>query len=319
MTRLLIHTHAPERHVAKLTEAFPDVQIETCTKNSELPVTLERFAPDVMFTVNITSDAPYPRDAVLSSSLKWISVGGSGTDHITPWDTNEVTVTNSAGVAADVMAEYILGAFLYFNMDVPGLVRDKADRHWDKDRMMIPLTGATLLIVGLGQTGQALAAKAKAFGMSVIGTRASGRSTPNCDEVHQPDRLAQLWPRADYIAICTPRLPSTLGLVDDSAFALMKADAVLANVARGGVVMEPALIAALTSQRLRGAAMDVFATEPLPQDDPIWNTPNLLISPHSSGVYQGWEDASVTRFAANLGRYLAGEALTNIVDPTRGY
>lgn len=320
MTRILIHTHAPQRHIAALTEHFPDLQVDATTRNSELGPKLADFQPDALFTVNITSDAPFPREDVLScDSLRWVSVGGSGTDHVNPWDPGKLTVTNSAGVAAAMMAEYALGAFIHFNIDVPGLMRDQTAKIWDKDRKVRPLAGQTLLIVGLGHTGRALAQKAKALGMTVIGTRANPRATAHCDEVHGADTLPQLWPRADFIAICTPRLPSTRGLVNAASFALMKPDAVLVNVGRGGVVDEPALIAALQENRLRGAAMDVFATEPLPKEDPIWGAPNLLISPHCSAVYDGWERASVAMFADNIARFLADEPLQNIVDPARGY
>ena len=320
MKRVLIHTHTPQRHIAKLTEAYPDIQYEGCTRNSALPEMLESFRPEGMFSVNISSDAPFPRDAVLGcESLSWISVGGSGTDHLSPWEPDRLTVTNSAGVASDMMAEYAIGCFVHFNIDVAGLMRDQARRVWDSSRSVRPLAGQTLLIIGLGNTGRAVAARAKAFGMTVIGTRATPQSTANCDEVHGPDSLPQLWPRADYIAICTPRLAATSGIVNAAAFALMKPGAVLVNVARGGVVDEDALANALKDGTLRGAAMDVFATEPLPQDSPMWNLPNLLISPHCSAVYEGWEDSSVALFLDNLGRLQAGEALRNIVNPTKGY
>jgi phosphoglycerate dehydrogenase-like enzyme len=121
------------------------------------------------------------------------------------------------------------------------------------------------------------------------------------------------------IAVCTPRLPATTGLVNRAAFALMKPDAVLVNVSRGGVVREDALLEALRAGTLRGAAMDVFAAEPLPDTDPLWTAPRLLISPHCSAVYDGWEEAAVEMFADNLTRFLRGEPLQNVVDPERGY
>ncbi|MFK7877661.1 MAG: D-2-hydroxyacid dehydrogenase [Paracoccaceae bacterium] len=320
MTRVLIHTDTPQRHLAKLTEAYPQVQAQSVVRNSEVSDTLNQFAPDVMFSVNHSSDAAYPSDAVRTcKSLKWLSVGGSGTDHIAPWSGKNLRVTNSAGVSADIMAEYILGCFFHFNLDVPGLQEDQNTKTWVPTRAMIPLAGQTVLIVGLGHTGQALAQKAKALGMSVLGTRANPRNTPHCDEVHGPDRLPQLWPRADYIAICTPRLPATLGLVSEATFDMTKPNAVLVNVSRGNVVDETALLNALWAGKIRGAAMDVFATEPLREDDPIWDAPNLLISPHCSGVYKGWEDASFARFLTNLGRFLKQDPLHNIVDPNRGY
>lgn len=320
MTRVLIHCRGPQRHIARLTEAHPKVQFDSCTNFTGLPAKLESFQPNAMFTVNFTTDTAYPREAVQAcKTLTWVSNGGSGTDHIAPWEPQRLTVTNAAGVAAAMMSEYVLGCALHFNLGIPGLMADKAAKHWEMGRSMRPLAGRTLLIVGLGNTGRLLAQRAKTFGMTVIGTRANPRATPHCDEVYGAGRLPQLWPRADVIAICTPRLPSTIGLVDRSAFALMRPDAVLINVARGGVVREDALIEALACGALRGAAMDVFATEPLPDDDPIWNAPNLLISPHCSAVFDGWEEAAITLFSENLSRFLNGDTLHNIVDPARGY
>lgn len=320
MTKVLIHCRAPQRHIARLTEAHPQVQFDSCNTFSDLPAKLEAFQPNAMFTVNFTAGEPYPKAAVQAcESLKWVSNGGSGTDHIAPWDPSRLHVTNAAGVAAGMMAEYVIGTALHFNIDVPGLVADQRARRWDAARKVRSLSGQTLLIVGLGSTGRCVSARAKAFGMTVIGTRANPRPTPHCDEVHRSDSLPQLWPRADVIVICTPRLPSTVGLVNRSAFALMKDGAVLINVARGGVVREDALLEALQAGRLRGAAMDVFETEPLPEDNPLWDAPNLLISPHCSAVYDGWEEASVALFSENLGRFLKGGTLNNIVDPARGY
>ncbi len=319
MTRVLIHSSAPQRHIAKLTEAYPELQIEGVSKNSALRDSLARFAPDVLFTVNITSDAPFPRNEILNSNLKWVSVAGSGTDHLTPWDPQAITVTNSAGVAAEMMAEYAIGCFLHFSLGVPAWMKDQAEKAWNPAREVRSIAGKTLLVVGLGHTGRALAKSAKNFGMNVIGTRANPRGTSHCDEVHGSGSLPQLWPRADFVAICTPRLPSTENLVDQTAFQLMKDSAILVNVARGGVVNEADLITALEAGQIAGAAMDVFAAEPLPADDPIWNAPNLLISPHCSAVYDGWEAASLALFSENLGRFLHSEPLTNIVDPNRGY
>lgn len=320
MTKVLIHCQSPQRHIARLTEAHPQVQFDSCNSFTDLPAKLESYQPDAMFTVNFTAGEPYPKQAVHAcASLRWVSNGGSGTDHIAGWDPASLTVTNAAGVAAGMMAEYVIGCAVHFNIDVPGLMADQSAKRWDAGRRVRPLAGQTMLIVGLGSTGRVVAARAKAFGMTVLGTRANPRPTPHCDEVHSADSLPQLWPRADIIVIATPRLPSTLGLINRAAFALMKPDAVLINVARGGVVREDALREALHNGSLRGAAMDVFETEPLPEDYPIWDTPNLLISPHCSAVFDGWEEASVRMFSENLGRFLAAEPLQNVVDPARGY
>jgi phosphoglycerate dehydrogenase-like enzyme len=236
-------------------------------------------APDALYTVRF-DPGPYPREAIFcKNGPRWVSNGGVGVDHFGTWDPVRVTVTNAAGVAADMMAEYVLGGFLHFTLDIPGLLADKAARHWDLARTVRPLAGQTLLIVGLGHTGQSIAARAKAFGMRVIGTRARPQPMENVDEVAAATDLPALLPRADFIAVCTPLTPATRGLIGAAELALVKPDVILADVSRGGVVDQSALAGALKTGRLAAAVLDVFETEPLPPDSPLWALENVIISP----------------------------------------
>jgi phosphoglycerate dehydrogenase-like enzyme len=157
------------------------------------------------------------------------------------------------------------------------------------------------------------------MGMVTLGVRARLRPTDQVEEVYGADALAGLWGRADFIVCSVPLLPQTRGLVGTDAFAAMKSGAVLIDVSRGGVVDETALMAALDAGRLKGAALDVFATEPLPADHPLWGYDNVIITPHSSAVFDGWDTRSARMFAENLTRYRCGEPLTNVVSPERGY
>ena len=229
-----------------------------------------------------------------------------------------MTVTNAAGVAADMMAEYVLGGLLHFTLDVPGLEADRADRRW-ASRSLTPLAGRTLLVIGLGHTGRAVAARAKAFGMTVIGTRARPRPTDHVDEVFADSELSSLWQSADAIVVCAPLLSSTRGLLDDAAFAAMNDGVLLVDVSRGGLVDAAALMRALRAGKVSGAVLDVFETEPLPSQHPLWCMDNVLLSPHCSSVFDGWEVDSTRLFAENLSRFLADEPLNNVVDPARGY
>lgn len=235
-----------------------------------------------------------------------------------PWDTETFTVTNAAGVAADMMAQYALGAMLHFSLDLPGFRDAQARRDWIPGKVE-PIDGKTVLILGLGQTGMAVAARCKAMGLSTIGVRARPKDTLNVDEVHGMDALPNLWPRADFIVACVPLLDSTKGLVNACAFARMKPGAVIIDVSRGGVIDEAPLVHALETGTLKGAALDVFAIEPLPAEHVLWGFSNVIITPHCSSVYEGWDLKSVEMFSDNLWRYRKGEALTNIVNPQRGY
>jgi len=317
--RILLHNDETESLVARLEAAFPEPIVETCESYANLPHALDRAKPDILYTVRFAGSVDYPREAVFGAEgPTWIANGGVGTDHFGQWDKDRVTVTNAAGVAADMMAEYIIGGLLHFTLDVPGLQADKAARAWNA-RGVTPLAGKTLLIVGLGHTGHALAARAKAFGMTVLGTRARPQPMDNVDEVHGADTLPALLPRADAVAICTPLTPSTRGLIGAAELAALKPGALFADVSRGGVVDQTALCRSLANGHIAGAALDVFETEPLPPESPLWDLPNVLISPHCSSVFAGWEVASFDLFLANLRRWIAGEPLHNIVDPDRGY
>lgn len=316
---IIIHSDKPEPALAVLAERHPDLQVTACDSYGGLADMIASTGAEVVYSVRFSGTPLFPRRALLESpTVRWVSVGGSGTDHLLPWDTAKVTVTNAAGVAADMMAEYALGAMLSFSLGLPGFARDQRTRRWSAGRVE-PIEGRTLLILGLGRTGQAVARRAKAMGMVTLGARARPIPTADVDEVHGIGDLPELWARADFIVCCVPLLETTRGLVNAQAFAAMKPTAVLIDVSRGGVVEEAALVEALEGCRLKGAALDVFATEPLPADHPLWGYDNVIITPHCSSVYDGWDVKSVRMFAENLTRYRRGEPLENVVDPTRGY
>lgn len=317
--RILLHNDATSRHADRLRFAFPQLDMAECTTYEALPDMIREFRPDVVFTIRFAGSQGFPRNALLApGGPRWIANGGVGTDHFGRWNPTSTTITNAAGVAADMMAEYVLGGFLHFTLDIEGLRRDKAGRVWHA-RKMVPLRGKTLLVVGLGHTGRALAGKAKAFGMRVVGVRSRPQSDECVDIVAGPDDLHDFLEDADCIAVCAPLTPATRGMLGRAEIAAMKQGVLLADVSRGGIVDQTALAEALVSGHVAGAALDVFETEPLPKDSPLWGIDNLIVSPHCSSVYDGWEDASFDLFLDNLNRWIAGSPLRNVVDPERGY
>lgn len=316
---VLLHTDRLERALNIVRAAHSDLQVHGCDSYAGLASALADTAAEVVYSVRFAGSQGFPRAALLGAeTVRWLSVGGSGTDHIAPWTPDRLTVTNAAGAASDMMAEYVLGAMLSFSLSLRGFARAQHRREWISGRMR-PISGRTLLIVGLGHTGRALAARAKAMGMTVIGLRAHPVPTEHVDETHGIAALAALLPRADFVAVCVPLLSSTRGLIGAEALAAMKPGAVLIDVSRGGVVDGEALVAALRTRQIAGAALDVFETEPLPSDHPYWTMQNVILTPHCSSVYDGWDDRAVGMFAENLGRYRRGDPLENIVDPERGY
>lgn len=317
--RVLLHNNETALLARRLVARFPDIGVQECTTYEDLPAMVERFRPDVVYTVRFAGTPGFPRAALFSKNgPRWVSNGGAGTDHFGHWDTNRTTVTNAAGVAADMMAEYVMGGFLHFTLDVPGLQTDQRTRVWNA-RTLRPLKGQTLLIVGLGHTGRAIAARAKAFGLHVIGTRAAPRPMADVDEVFAAADLLACLGRADFIAVSTPLTPQTTGLLGPDAFRAVKPGAILADVSRGSVIDQTALHDALVAGTVAAAVLDVFEKEPLPPESPLWQLEHVLLSPHCSSVYDGWEMASFDLFLDNLQRWRAGRALENIVDPHRGY
>lgn len=317
--KIILHNDETAHFAEQLRARFPEVEYRECNSYEALPELLDAFRPNIVYTVRFNGTPTYPRNALFTEhGPKWIANGGAGTDHFGVWDPKTVLVTNTAGVAADMMAEYVMGGFLHFTLDVPGLLADKAERAWNA-RKVVPLKGKTLLIVGLGRTGQALALRAKAFGMTVKGCRARPEPMENVDEVRAAAELPDLVAEADFIAISTPLTDKTRGLISADLLSNVKSGAVLADVSRGGVVDQTALLDALRSGHVAGAVLDVFETEPLPADHPFWDDENVLISPHCSSVFEGWEMASFDLFLANLQRWMDGKPLQNVVDPIRGY
>jgi phosphoglycerate dehydrogenase-like enzyme len=316
---IILHTDKPAGAMAVLAETHPDLAVHACETYAGLPALIEQTGAEVVYSVRFDGTPRYPRQALVESpTVKWVSIGGSGTDHLGRWDPTRVTVTNSAGVAAGMLAEYALGAMLSFSLDLRGFERRQRARQWGGGRVE-PIEGKTVLIVGLGKTGEAVARRAQAMGMRTLGVRARPKPTPCLDEVHGVDALLTLIGRADFIVCCVPLLATTRGLLGEAAFAAMKPSAVLIDISRGGVVEEAALLAALDSGRIKGAVLDVFATEPLPAEHPLWGYDNVVITPHCAAVYDGWDIKSVRMFADNLKRYRSGEPLENTVNPERGY
>lgn len=317
---VLVHDAEPEPLARILRERHPAVRLATCSTYDGLPEAVRRSEANIVYTVRFAGTPGFPRGALVENGLvKWVAVGGSGTDHLSPWDASRVTVTNSAGVAADMMAEYALGAMLHFTLDVGGLIADRSAKRWRKERKVVPLAGKTVLIVGLGKTGAAVARRAKALGMTVLAVRARPAAAADVDETGPIARLSEFCGRADFMVVCVPLTPRTRELIGRPELDALKKGAVLIDVSRGGVVHQGELIRALTAGHLGGCALDVFEKEPLPAESPFWTLENVLLSPHCSSVYEGWEQNSMRLFCDNLDRWLSGQPLANVVDPARGY
>ncbi|MDQ2808923.1 MAG: D-2-hydroxyacid dehydrogenase [Chloroflexota bacterium] len=256
-------------------------------------------------------------------ALRWVQLTSAGVDHMIAaglFDVrSDVQVTTASGIHAIPMGEHVIGAILAFSRGFLTAQRAQAAARWDRYKPD-EAAGKTLGIIGYGPIGQRVAGLAVALGMRVQVLRQHpGPATPPVERFYGPDELHLLLGSSDFVLLAAPSTPTTQGLIDAAALAAMRPTAVLINIARGGLVDEPALIAALQAGRLGGAALDVFAQEPLPADSPLWAMPNVLITPHLAGANPHYNARATALFADNLRRYLAGDSLHNLVDPARGY
>ncbi len=263
---------------------------------------------EVLLVWDFTSDAV--RDAwPAADTLRWVHTASAGVDRLTfpGLLESEVTLTNSRGVFDRPMAEYVLGLVLAMAKDLPGTLAAQARREWHH-RETESIAGRRAVVVGGGPIGRAIAGLLGAVGMDV-------------DLVGRRDfaGLPALLPRADWLVLAAPLTDATRGMLDATALALLPPSARVINVGRGALVVEPDLVDALRDGRIAGAALDVFAREPLPADSPLWTQPGVIVSPHMSGDLIGWRQELLEVFRDNLARYRAGEPLRNVVDKALGY
>jgi phosphoglycerate dehydrogenase-like enzyme len=212
-----------------------------------------------------------------------------------------VAITTSSGVHAVPLAEYAILGLLAVAKELPRFAEERRAKAWPEvHRPLRELDGQTLFLVGLGDIGRETARLGKALGMRTV---------------HGPERLAELAGRADAMVVSLPLTDQTAGLIDRATIDRLPASCIFVNVGRGGVVDEPALIDVLRERRIAGAVLDVFATEPLPEDSPLWTLPNVLVTPHAAALSARENERIVELFVDNLRRYLDGRPLRNVVEP----
>ncbi|MFJ3661149.1 D-2-hydroxyacid dehydrogenase [Streptomyces sp. NPDC090119] len=245
----------------------------------------------------------------------WVHTASAGVDHLLCPElaASETVVTNARGVFDQPMAEYVAALVLAAAKDLPRTVDLQRDRVW-RHRETRRVAGTRACVVGSGPIGRAIAATLKALGV----TPALVGRVPRTG-VHGPADLDRLIARADWVIAAAPLTEQTRGMFDAHRFGVMQPSAVFVNVGRGELVDEAALTEALRRRWIAGAALDVFTTEPLPADSPLWDLPGLLASPHMSGDTVGWRDELGAQFVDLYERWAAGRDLVNVVDKKRGY
>lgn len=255
--------------------------------------------------------------------LRWIHTASAGVDRLTLGDRpfpKHVLLTNSSGVYGVAGAEHVLGMMLHFARGFHFYLKQQRLGAWVRD--LTParrLQGSTVVVLGLGDLGRNVVARAKAFGVRVIGVRRQPGAVPGADRVVTVDELDAVLPLADHLVITLPLTAQTRRLLDRRRLFLLPKGAYVYNIGRGAVIDQDALVEALQAGHLAGAGLDVFEQEPLPPESPLWRMENVIITPHI-GADTPWDaDAAAELFLDNLQRFLDGKPLRNVVDPDLGY
>ena len=257
-------------------------------------------------------------------NVRWVHSRAAGLDKTLFPELIEkpVPLTNGSGVFSPALAEFVLGAILYFAKDFRRMIRNQMAGVWEAFDVM-PISGQTVGIVGYGDIGRAVAARVRPLGMTVLAVKRHtlplGGTDPMVEQTYSPDRRLQMLSRCDYVVVAAPLTSETRGMIGEPEFRAMKPTAVVINVGRGPVIKEEALVRALSSGRIKGAALDVFDQEPLPRDHHFYKLDNVLLSPHCADHTPDWLDQAMEFFIAQFERFRKDEPLLNVVDKKLGY
>ncbi len=312
--KILATFDLPEEY-AKRYENQYHTQVSVCKDKEQLP--------DAVHDADILIVSwRLPAGAIASAgSLKWIHSIGAGVDGILTPDVLEskVVVTSSSGIHREPISEHVLAFMLSFVRSFHTFARQQMRKEWKRAELR-ELAGKTLGIIGLGEIGSEIAMKAKVFRMRVLAVkRTPGEKPTSVDELWTQDRLKDLLGNSDFVVLSLPLTPETRGFIGEPELRAMRKSAYFINISRGKIVQEAKLIQALREEWIAGAGLDVFEEEPLPANSPLWEIPNVIITPHVAGSNPQYTERAMAIFEENLKRFLKGDELLNLVDKRLGY
>ncbi len=317
---LLVLAEPADPQLALLQELAGQVTISI----GDTAETFESTAPQADVVLNWVSDTKVlQRIWPMAARLRWVHARSAGLDGMLFPELVEspVVLTNARGVFSDILGEFTLGAVLFFAKDFRRLVTSQMAGKWDQFDID-EVRGQTLGLVGYGDIGRAVAARAQAFGMKVVAMRRRPELSQDdryVTRVFPPEGKHEMLGISDYVVVVAPLTPESRGMIGPPEFGAMKPTAVLINIGRGPVVEEAALVRALSERRIRGAALDVFDTEPLPVGHPFYRLDNVLLSPHSADHTADWKERTMRLFLENFQRFRGGQPLLNVVNKKLGY
>jgi len=309
------HFNPDASELARVAVTYPELQVTIAGEDS--------YTPEQMAESEIIVGFPKTKDLLMAKNLKWLQTPSVGVGQYVDkqlYADEGILLTNAVGTYGRQIADHVIGMIVGFNHCLFTYRDQMREQKWERYFPGSDLWESTLLMIGFGDIGKNLAPRAKAMGMQVLAVKRTltGKSN-SVDELHTVDELDSLLPRADYVIVCVASTPQTEGIMDKMRIGLMKKGSYLINVARGTLIDQDALINALERGQLAGAGLDVTEPEPLPKDSKLWNLPNVLVTPHASGLSKSDPHQVFEIFFKNAGRYLKNEKMQNLVDFTLKY
>lgn len=333
---VLITLPFPENLISNLKNISPrlDITVHEAKKPDEIPEDIWEKT-EVLYTNYVLPTADQ------APELRWIQFHWAGIDHILDdpiLKKPELVSTSLSGASASQVAEYIMMMLLALGHQLPNLVAHQNQHEWSSERWEVfrpqELRQSTVGIVGYGSIGRQLARVLYPFGAIILATKrdamqpedhgytSEGRGDQDGNFVHRiypTEALNSMLKECDFVVVTLPKTAETLNLISTDALVVMKPTSYIIDISRGGIIDHAALIPALKEERIAGAALDVFPEEPLPEDSPLWELPNVIITPHIAGITPYYDERAVEMFSANLQRYLANKPLFNQIDMNLGY
>ena len=317
MRKILVDFTLGDEHLAQLRSGCSECQVVLCTDRG-------LFAEELKDTeVLITFLHPLSKEIVETASrLRWIQTLTAGVDMLPLESLRErkIIVTSGRGIHRIYMTEYAIAVMIILARNLHHIFRSQIEKKWDRSAPQGEIYGSTLGVIGLGSIGREIAKKASCFGMRVIGVKRTPEPVESVEEIYGFDAMKEVFKRSDYVINLLPDTAETRGVIDRSCFDLMKDTACFINMGRGATVNEEDLIEALQTRKIRGLVSDVFSTEPLPDDSPLWNLDNAILTPHICGVSLTYMERAMAIVIRNLNAYLTGSGrMENVVDFATGY
>lgn len=318
--KILFALDLKEKYLNQVKETVPEaVMVKALDRESR-----KKEVADCQILVGLAAD--FEPDLLRESNrLRWIQSWSAGVDNLTRPEMlkllidNDIKLTTMSGVHSNIIAEHVMGYVISFSRKLYKFYRHQQRQQWQKVRVD-QLEGRTMAVIGLGHIGREIAARARAFKMKTIGVKRDvGNGCAAVDHLYTADELLLALRQADYVVASLPLTDETSGLFSADEFRAMKSSAFFVNISRGKIVDEDVLIEALEEGQIAGAGLDVFEREPLPADSPLYKLDNVIITPHTAGIFPEYNQKAMMILLENLKRYRADQELLNLVDYNRGY